>query len=234
MNILSVIPARGGSKGLPRKNVRDLCGKPLIAYSIEASLEAELVNDTFVSTDDLTIAKVGKEWGAEVIMRPSEFAQDTSLVIDSMRHVIKTQELQGLTYDYMVLLEPTSPMRTPKDIDDTIKLVINRNADSGATFSETPTPPTRIWRIENSKPTPFIEGSNPFLPRQAHMTGYFLNGMVYVIKVSELMKTKGNSILIGKQVASIVPAERVVDIDTLEDLHYAEYRLLNNKKIKHE
>lgn len=232
MNILSVIPARGGSKGLPGKNVRELCGKPLIAYSIDASLNSKMVNNTVVSTDDVSIANVSKEWGAEVVMRPSELAQDSSLVIDAMRHVIHSLEKIGLSYDFVVLLEPTSPMRAPQDIDDTIDLVISRSADSGATFSETPTPPSRIWKIENSMPKPFIVGSNPFLPRQAHAAGYFLNGMVYVVKVSELMTTKGTSILLGNQVASIVPAVRVVDIDTLEDLQYAEFLLLNKNNTK--
>lgn len=229
MNILSVIPARGGSKGLPGKNIRELCGRPLITYTISASLNSMLVNDTVVSTDDLCIAKISKEWGAEVVMRPSALAEDTSLVIDAIRHVITTRAEIGLHYDYVVLLEPTSPMREPKDIDDTIEIVISRGADSGATFSETPTPPTRIWKIDNSKPIPFIEGSNPFLPRQAHAMGYYLNGMVYVIKVSKLMTTEGGSILIGNKVASIVPAERIVDIDTLRDLQFAEFLLLKNK-----
>lgn len=230
MNILSVIPARGGSKGLPGKNIRELCGKPLITYSIDASLKSKLVSDTVVSTDDLSIAKISEEWGAEVVMRPSELAHDTSLVIDAMKHVISARADIGLYYDYVVLLEPTSPFREPKVIDDTIELVINRSADSGATFSETPTPPARIWKIENFKPSPFIAGSNPFLPRQAHARGFYLNGMVYVIKVSQLMTTKGTSILLGNQVASIVPAERVVDIDNLEDFQYAEFLLSNFKK----
>jgi CMP-N,N'-diacetyllegionaminic acid synthase len=229
MKILSVIPARGGSKRLPGKNLRKLDGKPLIGYSIEASLASELVNDTVVSTDDLTIAQCAGDLGAKVIFRPSELAADTSLVIDAMRHVVRTLEMDGLTYDYMVLLEPTSPMRRAVDIDDTIKLVISKNADSGATFSETSTPPNRIWRIENSNPTPFIVGSNPFLPSQDHMPGFYLNGMVYVIKVPELMKTSGNSILIGKQVASIIPSDRVVDIDTIKDLRYAEFLISNFK-----
>ena len=228
MKILSVVPARGGSKGLPGKNIRPLCGKPLIGYAIEASLESELVSDTVVSTDDPAIAAVAETYGVHAVMRPPHLAMDNSLVIDAMKHVINEQETKGLFYDYIVLLEPTSPFRTVDDINDTINLVITNNADSGATFSETPTPPARVWNIDNAIPTTLLEGAKPFLPRQVHAPGYYINGMVYVVKVSELMKTEGISFLLGKQVANIIPADRVVDIDTLRDFQLAEY-LLSNK-----
>jgi len=230
MRILSVVPARGGSKGLPGKNIRELCGKPLIAYAIEASIASDLVTDTVVSTDDPEIAKVGKAFGAQSIMRPPELAQDTSLVIDAMKHVVREQEKKGLTYNYVVLLEPTSPLRTVADIDDTIKMVVDEGADSGATFSEIPTPPARVWRINNNVPTTLIEGAKPFLPRQAHEPGYYINGMVYVVKVSKLMNTEGISFLLGKQVANVVPSDRVVDIDSLRDFEMAEFILSNKLK----
>lgn len=228
MRILSIIPARGGSKGVPKKNIRNLNGEPLISYSIKASQNSLLVNDTVVSTDDEAIAKVSEYFGAEVIKRPSELAQDQSLVIDAMRQVIRVKEEMGTYYDYVVLIEPTSPLRTPDDIDSTIQLVIDKGADSGATFSETPTPPNRVWKIEDFSPQPFIQGANPFLPRQVQEKGYFLNGMVYVVKVSELMKDESSSVLLGKQVASIIPSSRVIDIDTLEDFRMAEFKISKN------
>jgi len=230
MRILSVVPARGGSKGLPGKNIRELCGKPLLAFAIEASIASDLVTDTVVSTDDPKIAKIAEAFGAQAIMRPPEMAQDTSLVIDAMRHAVREQEQKGSVYNYVVLLEPTSPLRTVADIDDTIKMVVNEAADSGATFSETPTPPARVWRIENNVPTTLIEGAKPFLPRQAHEQGYYINGMVYVVKVSKLMNNEGISFLIGKQVANVIPSDRVVDIDSLRDFEMAEFILSNKLK----
>jgi CMP-N-acetylneuraminic acid synthetase len=223
MKIIGIIPARGGSKGVPRKNVKLLNGKPLIYYSIKAGLESHYISDVIVSTDDQEIATISEELGAEVIMRPSNLAQDNSLVIDTIKHVVQFKLQSGENCDYIVLLEPTSPLRNKDDIDRTIQCVIDENADSGATFSETKTPPTRLWKINSGIPQPFIKGSDPFFPRQNHEIGYYLNGMVYVIKTSELMNQKGPSILPGKMIAHIIPESRVIDIDSPFDFKQAEF-----------
>lgn len=226
MQILIIIPARGGSKGVPRKNIRPLGGKPLIQYSIDAARQSTHRSDIVLSTDDEEIADVGLRSVIEVIKRPEELARDDSLVMDAVRHVIDEKLKQGFTYDLLVLLEPTAPFRTGADIDQTIKILLDQSADSAATFSETETPPTRIWRINNHKPEPFIKGADPFLPRQTHEKGFALNGMVYVLKVSMLNKyPDSNSFLLGKTAAHIIPRDRVVDIDTETDFFIAEQTL---------
>lgn len=231
MEIIGIIPARGGSKGIKRKNIRDLGGKPLIQYSIEAATRSKKINRIVVSTDDDEIASFSESLGASVIKRPEKLAGDRALVMDAIRHVINYESENSRDYDLLVLLEPTAPFRTAEDIDKTIRLMLKNNADSAATFSETDIPPTRIWRISDNTPEPFIEGADPFLPRQSHEKGYFLNGMVYVLKTSMLSEyPKTNSFLIGKTSANIIPQERVVDIDTEMDLFFAE-QLLKSSKI---
>ena len=230
MRIIGIIPARGGSKGIPRKNLRNLGGKPLIQYTIEVALQSGFIDKTVVTTDDKEIASLSEELGTEVIDRPDNLAGDKALVMDAVRHVIHSERKNGQEYDLLVLLEPTAPFRTATDIDETIDLVVKNNSDSAATFSETETPPTRIWRIGRNHPEPYIEGADPFQPRQNHEKGYFLNGMVYVLKTSMLTKyPETNSFVIGKTSAYIVPRERVVDIDTEMDLFIAEQLLKSNK-----
>ena len=230
MKIIGIIPARGGSKGVKRKNIRDLGGKPLIQYSIEAATRSKKINRIVVSTDDDEIASFSESLGASVIKRPDELAGDRALVMDAVRHVIEAESEHGRNYDLLVLLEPTAPFRTAGDIDETITLMLNSNADSAATFSETETPPTRIWRISDNTPEPFIEGADPFQPRQSHEKGYFLNGMVYVLKTAMLSKyPETSSFLIGKTSAHVIPRERVVDIDTEMDLFIAEQLLKSSK-----
>ena len=112
-NILAIIPARGGSKGIPGKNIKEFAGKPLIVHSIEASLKCPLVNRTVVSTDDDKIAEVSTAHGAQVIKRPNELATDASLVIDAIRYTVGKVEEEGEDVDIVILLEPTSPFRRP-------------------------------------------------------------------------------------------------------------------------
>jgi len=230
MKILAIIPARGGSKGVPGKNIKSLDGKPLITYTIEAAKESSLISDIVVSTDDADIAKVCATMGVRVVERPDEIAGDQSMVMDAVRHTLDVLSTENSHYNLFVLLEPTAPLRTGDDIDQTIQILQKNNADSAATFSETDTPPTRIWKIEHQSPVPFIEGANPFLPRQQQATGYFLNGMVYVMKTEMLNKHPDTtSFLIGKTTAHIIPRNKVIDIDTEMDFLIAE-QMMKAKK----
>src|SRR3712207_5955487 len=115
--VLGVITARGGSKGIPRKNIKDFCGKPLLAYTIEAARDAKLLTRTVLSTEDDEIAAVGKQYGVDVpFMRPRELAQDASTSIEVVQYVLATlEEREGVTYDYVMILQPTSPLRTSED-----------------------------------------------------------------------------------------------------------------------
>jgi CMP-N,N'-diacetyllegionaminic acid synthase len=120
-NILAIIPARGGSKGILGKNIREFAGKPLIVHSIEAALQCPLINRTVVSTDDDKIAGISKAHGAQVIKRPDELAVDASLVIDAIRYAVRKFEEEGEAVDIVILLEPTSPFRRMEDIENCLQ-----------------------------------------------------------------------------------------------------------------
>ena len=223
-NVVSIIPARGGSKGIPGKNIRELKGRPLIEYSIEHSLEVESIDRTVVSTDDEEISKVARKAGVEVVMRPKELAEDRSLVIDAVRYTIEQLEVEGYEIDIIVLLEPTSPLRDIEVTEKCIRVLKDGKADSVATFSETELPPHRIWKIENDEVEPYIEGANPWLPRQTQPVGYKLNGQVYALTRDILFeKDDSVSLLIGEKYPIITPKETAVDIDNERDFKLIEY-----------
>ncbi|MFW6065131.1 MAG: cytidylyltransferase domain-containing protein [Candidatus Natronoplasma sp.] len=222
-NVVSIIPARGGSKGVPGKNIKELNGKPLILHSIEHSLEVYSIDRTIVSTDDEEISEVAEEAGAEVIKRPDELARDDSLVIDAIRYTVQEIEKQGDEVDIIVVLEPTSPIRDIEVTERCIEILKEGKADSVATFSETELPPHRIWRIEEDKLEPFIEGANPWLPRQSQPKGYKLNGQVYALTKEILFKHEDSiSLLVGEKYPIITPKETAVDIDTEIDFKLVE------------
>jgi len=137
-NILAVITARGGSKGIPRKNIKKLGGKPLIIYTIDSVKKSTLITDVIVSTDDEEIASVCREHGVEVpFVRPKELAQDDTPHLPVMQHAIDFMEKKNnMTYDIAVIFQPTSPFRTVDDIDGTIKKLIDTNADSAVSLCE--------------------------------------------------------------------------------------------------
>ena len=129
---LAIIPARGGSKRLPRKNVLDLCGKPLIAYTIEAALKSKYIDKVIVSSDDEEILNISSNFGADIIKRPIDLANDTATTFDTIKHTIDNFE----KCDYIVLLQPTSPLRNEKHIDEAIELLKEKNADAVVSVCE--------------------------------------------------------------------------------------------------
>ena len=221
--VLAVIPASGGSKGIPRKNIRLLAGKPLIAYSIETAKMAKSVTDVIVSTEDTEIAEVARQYGAEVVLRPPELADDHSLVMDAVRHLLQVKKEQGFEYDIIVLLEPTAPLRKVEYIEKAVGFIKEKNYDSVATFSESSAPVTRLWKIHNHIAEPLIDKSDPFKPRQKQETGYVLNGLVYAVKREAMDKyTDSKSWLLGNNYAYVVQPEWAIDIDKESDLKLAE------------
>ena len=136
-NILALIPARGGSKGIPRKNIKVLHGSPLIAYTIAAARNSRYIDDVVVTTDSDEIAKIARDYGASVpFMRPSELADDRSKTIDAVLHAVETLEDMGRTFDAVVLLQPTSPLRTSVDIDCSIETFYSHGSLGVASVSE--------------------------------------------------------------------------------------------------
>lgn len=185
---LAIIPARGGSRRLPRKNVLDLAGKPLIAWSIEAGLDSKYIDKVIVSSDDEEILNISKQFGAETIIRPDELANDTATTFDALKHTIENIK----AHDYVVLLQPTSPLRNAQHIDEAIELLITKNADAIVSVCEMDHSP--LW-------------SNT-LPKDANMKGflrdevlnkrsqdlekyYRINGAIYICKTQKLLEEKG-------------------------------------------
>lgn len=229
MNILGIIPARGGSKRTPRKNIKMIAGKPLIAHTIEAGLKSKLVNRVVVSTEDAEIAQIALSFGAEVVERPHELAMDTTKTAPVMMHVVEQLELQGYIPDIIVLLQATCPTRDEKIIDAALTQLINSDKDS------------ILGAIKIGKSMPKwkkgFDGKNialydyHFRPRtqEPHLMEdlYAETGAFYAIRIDAFKKTKD---FLGENI-DIFEMKPSVDIDTPEDFARAE-KLLLEKAIK--
>ncbi|WP_458207733.1 acylneuraminate cytidylyltransferase family protein [Haladaptatus sp. NG-SE-30] len=221
--VVAAVPARGGSKTVPNKNLRQLAGKPLVAWPIVVAAETPEIDRTIVTTDSESIAAAARDWGAEVVERPESLAANDSLVIDALRHLRSELREEGEDADYLVMLEPTCPLRTGEDVRNCLELLADpdEDYDSVATFAETEPSPHRLWSVEDGRPEPYVEGANPWLPRQAQPDAYELTGAVYAFELDSL-PAEGTSLLFGESGAVTMPRERAVDIDTEFDFELAE------------
>lgn len=224
--VLAVIPARGGSKSIPYKNIKDLAGKPLLAWSIEVALACKQIDRVLVSTDDEKIADVATQFGAEVIYRSKDLARDDSLIIDTLKDLIKQMKQERESAEYLVMLEPTSPMRIVDDVESCLKLLADpeKNYDSVATFMEAELNPHRAWRLQDDTVMPFIDGAIPWLPRQKLPKAYQLTGAVYAFHIDRL-REEHISPFFGKGGIVIAPKERSLDIDDIDQFEYANYMM---------
>jgi CMP-N,N'-diacetyllegionaminic acid synthase len=218
--VIAVIPARGGSKSVPYKNIKPLGGKPLIAWAIEVGKNTPEIDRVIVSTDDDKIASVAVQYGAEVYRRPSYLATDDALVIDALRDLIRTLQSEGESANIMVLLEPTCPLRSVEDVSDCLALLAD-GKDSSATFHLAELNPHRAWSIKNGVPEVFIPGAIPWLPRQKLPEAYQLNGAVYAFYINRL-EPDSRALLVGKTGALIIPRNRATDIDEEVDFDIVE------------
>jgi CMP-N,N'-diacetyllegionaminic acid synthase len=218
--VIAVTPARGGSKSVPYKNLHLLGGRPLLQWPIDCALKTTAIDRVIVSTDDERISSAALAMGAESYLRPAALATDTALVADTLRHLWAQLRSEGETAEILILLEATSPFRTPEVINRCLQRLVEENLDSIATFHDADINPERAWRIENGLPRPFIEGAIPWKPRQLLTPAYQLNGAVYAFFPDRLPAGVPN-ILFGKMGAELVPADSVVDIDTLKDFAIA-------------
>lgn len=219
--IVAVIPARGGSKSVPGKNVRLLNGKPLLAWSIEVARQVSEIDRIIVSTDSDEIATVAKQNGAEVYRRPPHLATDEALVIDALKDLLQTLREEARPAKWVILLEPTCPLRAPGDVRDCLKLIAAEGFDSVATFTNAELNPHRAWRLVDGKPEVFIPGAIPWLPRQRLPKAYQLNGAVYVFR-ADLLAHEAQSLLVGKLGAVLMPRDRSYDIDDSIDFTVVE------------
>jgi len=227
MHVLSIIPARGGSKGIKGKNMKILCGKPLVHYSIDISKKIEKILTTVVSTDSGEINDYAVSQGCKVIHRPAELSTDTSLVSETIEHTLKyLEKVNGkLIYDIFLILEPTSPLRTEKIILDCLDFFNYKGTNSVATVSETEIPVSRAWIFgNNNKFEPAVKGANPWLPRQSHEKSYRLNGLTYASRVSSFLQREQKDMVITPDFIPVVTSADIsVDIDTINDFNYVEY-----------
>lgn len=231
-SILAIIPARGSSKGVKRKNVRPLLNKPLIAYTIEAALQAKFLDKIIVSTEDPEIAKISKEFGAEVpFMRPSELASDDAKGIDVILHAMSWLEKNYIAYDFVVLLQPTSPLREADDIKNAMDILYKKNA--GAVVSVCEAEHSPLWMNtldEDLCMKDFLRKDILNKNRQELSKYYRINGAIYISDWNYLIQNKG---FFGeKTYAYIMPKERSIDIDTEVDLKFAEFLIHNLKNRK--
>lgn len=227
MRVLAIVTARGGSKGIPRKNIVPLLGKPLLAYTAEAALAAKRLTRTILSTEDEEIARVGCEWGLDVpFMRPSDLARDETPTLPVLQDVVRRLAAAGESYDAVFTLQPTHPLRRPEDIDGAIELLERTGADSVISFVEVGEKhPARMKFISPDGRVidpPFaeqFEGQR----RQDLSQLYLREGSVYLTRLSVLM---GQDSVRGVDCrAWIIPPERACNIDTPFDLLLAEQML---------
>ncbi len=224
MNVLGIIPARGGSKAVPRKNIRLLNGRPLIAHTIEQAASAQMLTSVVVSTDDDEIAQVAREYGAEAIMRPAYLALDDTPMLPVLLHAL---EYVGRPYDVVVILQPTSPLRTADDIDRSVHLLLFTGADTVVTISRVSkaSHPLLAQRIDGNRLHPFLADRAPHRAGEApHRQGLppvvRVNGAVYAIRRETLVVENR---IIGNDVRGVwMESSRSIDIDTEEDLFIAE------------
>lgn len=228
--VLAIVQARGGSKSIPRKNVKMLGGVPLIAYSIIAGLEASLVSRVIVSTDDDEIAAVAQQWGAEVpFRRPAELASDHALDLELFQHALGwLEEHEGYRPDFVVQLRPTSPFRPPDCVDQGIRLLMtDPKADSVRAVVSSGQNPYKMWRIGSDGTMQplldegFVEPYN--MPRQALPPTYWQTGHLDVLRTETIMQQHSMS---GQRILSLVlDPGYTIDIDTLLDWDRAEWML---------
>ena len=222
-NILGLIPARGGSKGLPRKNIIPLLGKPLIAWTIEQALASKYLDRVVVSTDDKEIAGISKKYGAEVpFIRPKHLATDTATSLSVLQHAANyLSEKEGYLADIIVCLQPTSPLCSAEDIDKAITLCISTGADSVVSLCQVEHHPYWMKKVVEGKVYPLMEVDDEKYPRRQDLPPvYQLNGAIYVTRRKVLMEEE--KVLGEHTLAYIMPQERSVDIDTPIDLKLAE------------
>ena len=228
MKILSVIPARGGSKGIKKKNIVNLNGKPLIAYTIEESLKSKYINRTIVSTDSKEIADISKTYGADVpFMRPKELGLDSTKTIDVLIHALKEVGLNGETYDYVVLLQPTQPLRKVFHIDESIELLIKNKGDSLVSVSKVKDHPILIRKLlENGEVVNLFNCSSDVIKDELQ-DYYMVNGAIYINKIQENLNL--NTSLNDNKLAYIMEQKYNIDIDDMMDLKLVE--IIMNKKL---
>lgn len=217
---LAIIPARGGSKRLPRKNVLDLGGKPLIAWSVEAAKESKYIDNVVVSSDDDEILSVARSYDAQILKRPAGLASDKATTMDALVHAI--EHIQQ-TYDYIIVLQPTSPLRDSKDIDGAIEYLFEKEAKSIVSVCEMEHSPLWANTLPNDNSMHSFLKDEILNKRSQDLQQYYrLNGAIYICQTETLMKEK--SFFLKENIyAYIMQQHKSIDIDTKIDFDFAQF-----------
>jgi CMP-N,N'-diacetyllegionaminic acid synthase len=231
--MLGLITARGGSQGIPRKNIQPVGGKPLIAWTALAARSAKALTRTILSTDSPEIAEVGRQYGVEVpFMRPAEFAGPESAHVPVVVHALDwLEQHEGYRPEYVVLLQPTSPLRTASDINAATALALTRRAPAVVSVTTAASHPFLTYRIDaEDRLMPFFQSEIAYKRRQDLPPASALNGAIYVIHRDVLLRHR--TFLPEGTLAYEMPPERSLDVDSLWDLHLAD--LLLRDALSHE
>lgn len=224
MKIVAIIPARGGSKGIPQKNLHKVAGKPLIAWTIESAMASKLIDTVIVSSDDEQILDFSKTYNAVInIKRPVELATDNAPTEPVLRHALdelKTEE----EHEYLVLLQPTSPLRDVNDIDNAITTLLESEATSLISVTQPDHHPLKSFvKDDEGYLKGLVNNQFPFMPRQELPETYQPNGAIYIVEVKEFLKN--NKLFTSRTIAYNMSSERSIDIDSLEDVIKIENQL---------
>lgn len=221
-NIIAIIPARGGSKGIPNKNIVNLAGKPLICWTIDAALKSQYIDDVFVSSDSDEILEVADKAGSNLIKRSDELSQDDTLTVPVLQNALEIIEEKNPTvhYDYLILLQATSPLRSSNHIDSAFEQLISTNSTSLISVVESNHSPLKSFSIENGFLKGLINNEYPFMRRQDLPQTYSANGAIYIVDLASFKKD--GSLLTPRCTPFVMDQDSSVDIDTLDDLLIAE------------
>ena len=222
-NFLAIVPARGGSKGLPGKNIRPLLGKPLIAYTIEAALRAKSLGRVIVSTDDPKTAAIAESFGAEIpFLRPAELARDDTPTLDVVDHVLANlRTSQSYEPEIVLVLQPTSPLRRSEDIDRAVAKLESTAADSVVSLCIVDHNPHWMIRLQGDRVFPFVDDGQEYVRRQDLPAVYRKNGAIYATRAEVIVNQRR---LLGEDTRGyVMDPESSIDIDTASDMKIASF-----------
>lgn len=217
MKILAIIPARGGSESISRKNIVDVGGKPLIAWTIEAATRSKYIGKTVVSSEDPEILKISRKCGADTVERPKEYSQNNTpmepVIEDCLSQLLKKNK----EFDVLILLQPTSPLRNSQVIDSAFKIFFEKKASALISGYKPQQTPFKSFKISEKG---FLEGllsdKMPFMNRQNFPSAFYSNGAIYIIYVKDFMKTK--SLFTQKTIPFLMSLNKSVDVDSMDDI----------------
>jgi len=232
MKILAIVPARGGSKGIPQKNIYPLCNKPLISYTIKAIQKSKVITRAILSSDSEEILNIATDYGLEApFVRPAELAQDDTPALPVIKHAVQwLEENDNYRADYIILLQPTSPLRTEKHIDEALAKLLNSDADSLVSVVEVPhnCTPNSIMKLEGEYLTPYLPLDESIHLRQLKPVYYARNGAaIYAFTYNCLMEK--HSLFGEKILPYLMEKDCSIDVDDLFDLKLCELILSSMK-----